>query len=227
MQGASWPFFVLRTWVYMAGKITALKYQKKNPDRVNVYLDGHFAFGLSAILAASLKPGEFLSEAKVESLQEQDTAEEAYNRALNYLSYRPRSRAEVSRYLQRRDVPDKQIESVMDRLTRAGLLDDQAFARFWIENRERFRPRGIRALRYELRSKGISDEIADRILATVDVSSSAYKAAAKKAHQLSHLDQQAFRQKLVQYLARRGFDYEVAREVSVRCWTELREEDDL
>jgi regulatory protein len=210
----------------MTGKITALKVQKKNTDRVNVYLDGHFAFGLSAILAASLKLGEFLSEAEVESLRDRDDAEVAYNRALDYLSYRPRSKSEVSTYLKRRGLPDRLIEAVVERLARAGLLDDEAFARFWVENRERFRPRGVRALRYELRSKGISDEIADRILATVDPSASAYEAAAKKAHQLSHLDQQTFHQKLVGYLARRGFDYEVAREVAQRSWRELREEDD-
>jgi len=210
----------------MTGKITALKYQKKNPDRVNVYLDGHFAFGLSAILAASLKLGEFLSEAQVESLRNRDDAEVAYNRALNYLSYRPRSKAEVRTYLQRRSMPDTLIETVMERLVRAGLLDDEAFARFWVENRERFRPKGVRALRYELRSKGIGDEIAERILATVDVSASAYEAASKKARQLSHLDQQTFERKLVDYLARRGFDYEIAQEIAQRSWRELKEEGD-
>jgi regulatory protein len=208
----------------MTGKITALKYQKKNLDRVNVYLDGRFAFGLSAILAASLKLGQFLSEPEVESLREQDAAEVAYNRALNYLSYRPRSRAEITTYLQRRGESDNQIEAVTSRLERAGLLDDEAFARFWVENRERFRPRGLRALRYELRSKGISDDIIDRLLATVDVSAGAYEAASRKACQLIHLDQQTFHRKLVEYLARRGFEYEVAQEVVARCWTELREE---
>jgi regulatory protein len=206
------------------GKITALKYQKKNPDRVNLYLDGRFAFGLSAIVAASLKPGQFLSAAEIESLKQRDAGEVAYNRALDYLSYRPRSRAEVADYLQRRGESDNQIHAITDRLERAGLLDDEAFARFWVENRERFRPRGLRALRYELRSKGINDEIVDRVLSTVDVSTSAYEAATKKAHQWIHLDRQTFRRKLAEYLARRGFDYEVAQEVALRCWTELKEE---
>jgi regulatory protein len=210
----------------MTGKITALKVQKKNPDRVNVYLDGHFAFGLAAILAAPLKLGQSLSEAQVDSLRNRDEAEVAYNRALNYLSYRPRSKAEVSTYLRRRGLADGVVEAVLERLARARLLDDEAFARFWVENRERFRPRGLRALRYELRGKGIGDEIADRILATVDVSASAYQAAIKKAHQLSRLDQRSFERKLVDYLARRGFDYEVAREVAQRSWRELEEDRD-
>jgi regulatory protein len=203
-------------------QITALKYQKKNPDRVNVYLDGRFGFGLSAILAATLKPGQVLSDAEIELLKEQDGAEVAYNRALNYLSYRPRSRAEIVRHLERHGVPADRIEAATHRLERAGLLDDEAFARSWVENRERFRPRGLGALRYELRNKGIGDEIVDEVLAAVDVSASAYEAAIKKAHQWSHLDRPTFQRKLMDYLARRGFDYEVAQEVALRCWEELK-----
>lgn len=205
----------------MAGKITALKYQKKNPDRVSVYLDGRFALGLPAFVAAKLRQGQFLSDAEIESLQEQGSVEAAYNRVLNYLSYRPRSQAEVVAYLEKRDLPESQIETITGRLERAGLLDDEAFARYWVENRERFRPRGLRALRYELWGKGISQEVTDRVLASIDTSASAYRAAGKKARQLSHLDRKTFERKLVEYLARRGFDYEEAREVAGRQWKEL------
>jgi regulatory protein len=205
----------------MAGTITALEYQKKNRNRVNVHLDGRFAFGLPAIVAARLARGQSLSDAEVEALKAEDAVETAYARALNYLSYRPRSRAEITTYLRRRGVLENQIEVVTDRLERAGLVDDEAFAQFWVENRERFRPRGLHALRYELRHKGISDKVIDRMLAPLDLSASAYRAAAKKARQMSHLDQATFERKLVDYLARRGFEYEVAREAAGRHWTEL------
>jgi regulatory protein len=205
------------------GKITALKYQKKNRDRVSVYLDGQFAFGLPAIVAASLKSGQSLSEAEIEALRQQGVVEGAYDRALNYLSYRPRSRAEIVTYLEGRDVPGGQIEEVVERLERAGLLDDDAFARYWVENRERFRPRGLHALRYELRRKGINDEVIERALASIDVSSSAYRAAEAKARQLQHLDPATFRRKLLDYLARRGFEYEVAKDATERHWIELKE----
>jgi len=205
----------------MAGTITTLEYQKRNRDRVSVYLDGRFAFGLPAIVAARLTKGQFLSDAKIKALEKEGTGEEVYNRVLNYLSYRPRSRAEVVVYLRRRGVPESQIEAVASRLEKAGLLDDEAFAQFWVENRERFRPRGKRALRSELRGKGISDEVIEWALAPVDVSASAYRAARKKARQSSHLDQRTFERKLVEYLIRRGFEYEVAHEVAQRHWTEL------
>ncbi len=209
----------------MAGKITALEFQKKNPDRVNVFLDGKFAFGLPAIIAARLKPGQLLADAEVQALQAEGSIETAYDRTLNYLSYRPRSRAEVVRYLEKRDLPEGQIETVVERLERAGLLDDEAFARYWVENRERHRPKGLRALRYELREKGIGNEIMDRVLVSVDVSDSAYRSAARKARQLAHLDEQSFTRKIVEYLARRGFDYEVAREAAGRHRAELAADD--
>jgi regulatory protein len=207
----------------MAGKITGLKYQKKNPDRVSVYLDGRFAFGLPAILAARLKTDQFLTDAEIEALQQEGGTEKAFNRALDFLGYRPRSRQEIDRYLQKRELPQVQIEAVIARLEHAGFLDDEAFARFWVENRERFRPRGLRALRYELRTKGVSEEIIDRALEVVDAPESAYRSAAKKAQQLSSLDRQTFYRKMIAFLSRRGFAYEVAREVTDRYWTEMGE----
>ena len=206
----------------MAGQITALEYQKRNRDRVSVFLDGRFAFGLPAIVAAGLRKGQVLSDAEIEALQEEGSVESGYNKTLDFLSYRPRSRAEVKAYLQKRGFSETQSEAIIERLERAGLLNDAAFAQFWIENRERFRPRGPRALRHELRNKGISNDIIDQVLPLVDVSDSAYRSASKKARQLGQLDRQTFVRKIVEYLARRGFDYEVAREAAERHWTRLR-----
>jgi len=205
----------------MTGRITALEVQKRDRERVSVYLDDRFAFGLPAIVAARLKRGQFLSEAEVEALQEEAAVEGAYNRVLDYLGFRPRSRAEVIAYLQRREVPERQASSILDRLERAGLLDDDAFAQFWVENRERFHPRGPRALRYELRRKGIGNEAIEQALGSVDSLASAYQAAEKKARQLDCQDRPAFYRKLVEYLARRGFDYEIAQKVADRYWAEL------
>jgi regulatory protein len=205
----------------MAGNITALEYQKKNRERVSIYLDGRFAFGLPAIVAARLKVGQFLSDAAIEALRAQDTVESSYDRVLDYLSYRPRSRAEVVSYLQKRELTEEHVEAIVERLERAGFVDDTAFARFWIENREQFRPRGLRALRYELQGKGVSREVIEEALASIDAASSAYRAASRKAQQLSALDEKAFQRKLKEYLVRRGFDYQVAEEAAHRHWREL------
>lgn len=208
----------------VAGKVTSLKVQKKNRDRVSIFVDERFALGVPAIVAARLHLGQFLSDADLEALSKEGDEETAYNRVLDYLSYRPRSRREIEIYLQKRDVSQEQVERILARLERAGLLDDHSFARYWVENRERFRPRGERALRYELRRKGVPDDIVDKAVASIDESSSAYRAASNKARQLATYDYDTFRQKLIGYLARRGFSYDVARESVERHWAEVAPE---
>lgn len=193
----------------MAGEITALKTQKRNKERVNVYLDGRFAFGLAAIEAARLRVGQTLSDDDIVRLQEQDDVERAYERALNYLSYRPRSTWEVERNLKKKDVEEPVIEAVVTRLARAGLLDDREFARYWVDNRTRFNPRGFRGLRHELRQRGVSREIIDEALQALDEEAAARKAVEAGIRRLSNAEPADFRRKLQGYLARRGFSYAV------------------
>ncbi len=193
----------------MAGKITALQFQKRNKHRVNVYIDGQFAFGLAAIEAAHLRVGQMLSDADIARLQMQDEVERAYERALNFLSYRPRSEAEVRRNLRRKNVGDEIVGAAVERLKRAGLLNDQEFARYWVENRTQFNPRGARALRHELREKGVAAPIIDETLMDFDEEPAARKAAETGARRLAHLEANDFRRKLGAYLARRGFSYTV------------------
>jgi regulatory protein len=193
----------------MVGKITALRFQKRNKDRVNVYIDGQFAFGLAAIEAARLQVGQTLSDDDVARLRVRDEVERAYERALNFLSYRPRSEAEVRRNLSKKDVEDEVVEVVVERLTRAGLVDDQEFAHYWVENRLQFNPRGARALRHELRGKGIPDAIIAGALADLDEEVAARQVAEAGARRLAHLEPRDFRRKLGAYMARRGFSYAV------------------
>jgi len=193
----------------MAGIITALHVQKRNKNRVSVYLDGQFAFGLAAVKAVCLRVGQVLEDDDIARLCKQDEAERAYERALNFLSYRPRSEAEVRRNLRRKNVEDEVAEVVVERLTRVGLLDDREFARYWIDNRRQFKPRGARALRHELRQKGVSSSIIDHALVGFDEEAAARKAAEARVRRLAHLDPDDFRRKLSAYLARRGFFYSV------------------
>jgi regulatory protein len=191
----------------MTREITALKFQKHNKDRVNVYLDGAFAFGLAAVEAMHLHVGQTLSADEIVELQRKDDVERAYERALNYLSYRPRSAAEVRRNLRRKDVEDRVIDVVIGRLTRSGLLDDEEFARYWVDNRARFNPRGLRGLRYELRQKGVSRDVIDEALTGFDVQAAARQVADAGARRLSQAAPRDFRRKLKAYMARRGFSY--------------------
>lgn len=209
----------------MGGRITALKVQKRNDQRVNVYIDDRFAFGLAAIKAIRLKVGQHLSDAEIAELRKQDAAEVAYERSLNYLSYRPRSVAEIERYLNKKEFDVETIEAAVGRLMQVGLLDDEEFAKFWLENRDTFKPRGRRALRYELRQKGIADAIIDNLLEEYDEIDAAYRAAAHKAQRLARRhDIDVFRSKLLAFLQRRGFSYSIARDTVERLEVELNEE---
>ena len=205
----------------MEGKITGLASQKSNPERVNVYVDGEFAFGLAAVEADSLRVGQSLSSQQVAELENRDIARRGYERALKLLSYRPRSIAEMSNRLRQAGLPSSATDSVVDRLKGAGLLDDHAFARYWVENREEFRPRGHLMLRWELRQKGVADQIIDEALAPVDEAASACRLARQRAARLCDPDEATFRGRLTSYLSRRGYPYSIIAEVVRGAWEDL------
>ncbi len=209
----------------MTSKITALRVQKRNKDRVNVYLDGEFAFGLAAVEAIHLRIGQTLSREEVVDLRMKDEIERAYERALNFLSYRPRSEEEVRRNLRQKDVNEEVIEVAIERLTRTGLLDDEEFARYWVDNRARFNPRGLRGLRYELRRKGVSHNIIDDALTAFDVQAAAREVAEAGARRLSQEDPPDFRRKLKAYMARRGFSYQLIKPLVEEKLEERRAEE--
>ncbi|HYN88304.1 MAG TPA: RecX family transcriptional regulator [Ardenticatenaceae bacterium] len=207
-------------------KITKLEAQQRNKERVNVYLDGTFAFGLALIEAARLQVGQELTAAEVERLKQADGYHRAHDRALAYLSYRPRSTTELRRYLQQKEVPDEHIERIVERLTTVGLLDDEAFARFWVENRETHRPRGSRALQYELRQKGVEAEAIETALEELDEAESAYRAAEQKRSRFERIaDRTTFFRTVGGYLARRGFSWDAARGAAERLWRECQSSD--
>lgn len=206
-------------------RITALTVQKRNPDRVNVYLDGEFAFGLSRIVAAWLEQGKSLSEQEIEDLIQKDTSEVAFQKAIKLLDYRPRTGKEIRQKLQQKGFEPGQIEQVVERLTSAHLIQDDKFAASWVESRNQFRPSSQRVLRYELRNKGIDEEIIDEALqGSVEDLELAQRAAQKMVRRLANLDWQEFRKKLSAFLARRGFSYEIVTRVVKTTWDELQSE---
>ena len=131
--------------------ITRLQIQKNNKERVNVFLDDEYAFGVALDIAVELRKGQELDAADIARLRDADTLTQAYQRAVRYLGSRPRSQAEIERYLRGKEYDDGVIAATVERLLVQGYLDDAAFAQYWRENRDRFRPRSAAALRAELR----------------------------------------------------------------------------
>ena len=206
-------------------KITAIEAQKKRSNRVNIYLDGEFAFGLERITAAWLRVGQELEEKKIEELQIADARERALQQSLLFLSYRARSESEIRRNLHKHDIPDVIIEETIERLRRDGLADDKKFASAWVENRATFRPRSRRMMALELRQKGLDEEAAKSALEEVDDEALAYEAARKRAGRLKGLEWMDFRKKLSEFLARRGFSYGVISPVVTKIWNEAHAEE--
>lgn len=204
-------------------KITALKIQKRNPNRVNVYLDGEFAFGLARIVAAWLSVGQTLDEAKITQLQGQEAQEKACLAACRLLQHRLRSTAEIRTRLEQKGFDVAVIRIALDRLAAEGVLADERFARSYIESRMAFRPRSQRLLQRELRQKGVAEEIITQTLEEHPSADDelAYQAAVRYSRRLAGTAWQTFRQRLGGFLARRGFSYAVCAPVIHRIWTEM------
>lgn len=206
--------------------ITALEIQKRNKERVNVYLDDEFAFGLNMMEAAKLRKGQTLSEEEIAVLTDEDAIHKAVERGIDFLSYRPRSVEEVRRNLVKKEIPESVVSVALERLQTLGYLDDEKFARFWIENRDNFKPMSPRALRYELRQKGIEDKVLNPLFdELLDVQDSAYRAAQKRIRRYRGKTRQEFKHKLGGILQRRGFNYGVINDVIQRLYEEIDESD--
>ncbi len=207
----------------MDREITAIKPQKRNPQRVSIYLDGQFAFGLSRFVAAWLEPGRKLSETEIEKLQNDDTDEIALQKAMQFINHRPRSIEETRRRLKDKGFDDAVIETTLQKLIDQHWLNDLDFSRQWIENRNAFRPRSDRLLSYELRQKGVAEDAIGHALDQYggDEDELAYQAGIKKAKQCQQETRLDFLKKVGGYLGRRGFHYGIVKPTMERLWQEF------
>ena len=211
-------------------KITSINPQKKN-DRFNIFVDGEFAFGISAEtrFMKQLEVGKHLSEGQISRLIETDQIERLLQMSLKFLSFRPRSEKEVRNYLLRKgrigeieksDTEktqyEKSVEKVVQKLKNLDQINDKEFASWLVEQRKRFRPRGNRLIKAELAQKGIDKDIINEIAEENNQESEeelAIKAAQKKYTSYKKLNTNEFRIRLGQYLTRRGFDWGTIKKV--------------
>ena len=205
-------------------RISALKVQRKDPNRVSVYLDGAFAFGLDRLVAAWLHPDQELSQEQITELREKDTFARARSAALRLLNARPRSEKELQSRLAAKGFDEACIEHTLSSLKDQGLVGDESFAKEWVENRATFRPRGRRLLAQELRQKGVADETVRQTLEELEPEEElAFRAAQAHLPRVPAGDWPSFREKMGAYLVRRGFSYAVASLTARRIWGEEAE----
>jgi regulatory protein len=209
------------------GTITAIESQRRKADRVNVFIDGEFAFGARAETLANtgLSRGDEITRDQKATILRADEQAAAYESAISLLAQRPRSEREIRDHLRRKGYDELVIEPVISRLLERRYLDDDAFARFWIENRTSFRPRGEIALRQELRAKGVDREIVETTMldAEIDDLALAIDLARAKARSMEHLDSVTRQRRMMGFLQRRGFRYGVIKS----ALEQLESDDDL
>ncbi len=207
------------------GTITALTPQQHNPQRVSIFVDGAFALGVSVrtVAETALAVGRMLTTADYEQLLAVEHTEQAVQVSLRFLQQRPRSTAEVRQRLERDHYPEASITATLARLTRAGLLDDAAFARAWVASRNATNPRGVQMLRLELQRKGVDRAILDAVLADEELVADEYHQALAVAHRrlarsAAIHDYATLQRRLGGYLQRRGYTYDTIRRVLEVVW---------
>lgn len=203
--------------------ISALLPQPHTRARIAVYLDGAFGFTISQELVVQerLSIGTRLDEAQCGALQVADTLHLALQVAYRYLSYRPRSEAEVRTRLRKHSDSPVVIDAVVARLKEQRLLDDVQFAADYAGQRTQATPRSRRMVTWELRRKGVAAEVVEDAVEGLDDEAAAYRAALKRADRLRNLPFVEFRQKLGGFLQRRGFGYSISTRVVTRVWAEV------
>lgn len=184
--------------------ITDIKPQR-NSKRVNVYLDNQFGFGLDLenYVKLGLKAGQEFSQEKIEEIIKKAEFQKVLDKLLRFASLRPRSEKEIRDYLKRKEVHESLFDELFNRLKCLELVNDEAFAKWWIDQRLQFKSKSKRELEYELRGKGIDKEIITEVLAESGVDD--VKAAKKLLEKRIFRD----RKQKIAYLARKGFSWEV------------------
>jgi regulatory protein len=202
--------------------ITALKTGKRNDKKVNLFIDGKFAFSVEkeAAVKEGLKVGGQLDGERLEVLMQTLKEARCLDAAYRYLAYRSRSEAELKERLLKRGFPLSHVEHALSKLREQGLVNDSEFATFWAENRTRFSPRSHAMVRSELRQKGVMPEVISEAVNTIDESKAAYDAALGRLRRLHGIEYPEFRQRLGDFLKRRGFGYEIINQTVKKIWQE-------
>lgn len=204
-------------------KITNISSQVKNKNRVNILVDGKYRFSLDIFQVGELgiKVGKEYTDEELNELETESQFGKLYARTLEYCLMRPHSAREVRDYLYRKtrntkvktrtgELKDRPGVSqavtvrVFDRLVEKGYIDDEKFARYWIENRDMTKGASARKLTSELRTKGVEQTIIDMYLVETDRSDESELAKVIVKKRSKYPDERKF----MQYLAGKGFRYD-------------------
>lgn len=214
-----------------SGTVTRVSPQQATAERMNIYLDDRFAFSISvrALTEHPVSVGDHLSEADITRLRNADEPDRAVFTALNLLAHRGRSERELRQRLRQKGYTPEAIDEAIRRVIDWGYLNDERFAASWVEQRQSSRPRSRRALEHELREKGVDREIIETTMeeAEIDEVADARRLAADKWRKERALEPDKRRQRTAAFLARRGYGWDVAKQVLDELGAEDGDDEDL
>ena len=189
-------------------KITQIKQQVKNPERVSIFLDGKYTFSLTLdqLLNERLKKTDELDEQRVKELKKLSDEGKIRARALDWLLSRPHSTRELRDYLYRKKAEKDHVEALVEEFTDRKYLDDTAFAKWFVDLRLR-KNKSKRAITSELYSKGISPATIQSIVTNGNDSNYDTEALLKLVNKLSNRPRYSDLKKLTAYLIGKGFSY--------------------
>jgi len=211
-------------------KITSVEPQIKNPHRFNIFLDGSFAFGADEDLVVErrLVVGKEINKDDMEKLLSEAEVGKLVERVYGLLNVRYRSEREIRDYLknlsfkrklkEQDELSEVVVEALIEKLKIRDLINDVRFAREWVEARRKSKKKGINALKAELFQKGINREIVDEVIGAdkrdeMSEENLAKESLEKKLRIWKSLPEAEFKQKAIQFLMRRGFNYDIAKQV--------------
>ncbi|MBM4412535.1 MAG: regulatory protein RecX [Chloroflexi bacterium] len=209
------------------GTITAITAQVRDSQRVNLMINGEFALGVSLDTLAheGLFVGQRLDAALIARLLATDAYDQAKRAAVRLLEIRPRSERELRERLRQRGHDTASIDAVCHRLNETGLINDQAFANYLVEQRQRNAQRGGQAIRNDLRKHGIDSTTIHQLADTHQLDANDLDGALRHAHKLAprmqHLDRATFMRRLGGNLQRRGFGTDAVRHALRSVWSEI------
>jgi regulatory protein len=195
-------------------KVTKIEEQKKKGNRVSIFLDDEFAFGMDVKLLVDfdLYKGKELTDAEIERIKEGESLSKCLDKAYRFLSFRPRSEKEMREKLLEK-FPPTMVEEAIGKLKKFNLINDSEFARAWVNSRSM--GRGSRALAFELQRKGVKKEVIEEALAELNKEDEYETALAlvQKRSKYQGLTKDEAYKKIAPFLSRRGYSYDIIKKV--------------
>ncbi len=202
-------------------KVSKIEQQKKRKSRFNVFVDGKFLVGVSEkdLVEAGIYKDKELSQKDLENLKKESLKTKVKEKALKLLSIRPRSVLELTEKLEEKGYPTSEIKKTISYFKKEGLLDDKKFAHLWVENRKKFKPLGKRRLSLELRRKKIKEDIIEKEISKIKSKEEVEQAkdlAGRRVKLYNNLEKLKKREKIIDFLSRRGYNWDVIKEAIER-----------